>query len=289
MKVAAKPSELEAVPRAVAVGMFDGVHRGHRAVIDELRGTGLRSTVITFDPHPRTVLGREVELLTTVQRRLELLADAGVEETLVVSFTAEVAALSPEGFAQEILLAIGTEIVVFGENFRFGRARAGDAGLLRELGLQTREVQLAGGISSTAIRMQIREGDVGAAATLLGRPVEVDGTVVGGDRRGGVLGYPTANLDVDPDLLVPAYGIYAGAVGDQRAAISIGVNPHYGGSTRRIEAFLLDWSGDLYGERVVLEVWQRLRDEQAFEGETALVAQIARDVEQTRAAVRPAS
>jgi riboflavin kinase/FMN adenylyltransferase len=115
----------------------------------------------------------------------------------------------------------------------------------------------------------------------------VDGIVVGGDQRGAGLGFPTANLDLEPHLLVPAHGIYAGAVGDRRAAISIGVNPHYGGSTRRIEAFLLDWSGDLYGERLVVEVWQRLREERAFGSEEELVEQIARDVEQTRAAVRP--
>ncbi len=126
-----------------------------------------------------------------------------------------------------------------------------------------------------------------AAAKLLGRPFEVDGVVVGGDRRGGTLGFPTANLRVEPTLLVPAYGIYAGAVDDRRAAVSIGVNPHYGGTERRIEAYLLDWEGDLYGDRLVVELWRRLRDERAFESEAELIAQIARDVEETRAATRP--
>jgi riboflavin kinase/FMN adenylyltransferase len=233
------------------------------------------------------VLGKDVELLATLRRRLELLAEAGVEETLVVPFTEEVAALSPERFVEEILLAIGAEIVIAGKDFRFGRARAGDAALLRELGIDTREVPSVEGISSTALRDLIRAGAVADAAALLGRPVEVDGVVVGGDRRGAGLGFPTANLELDPNLLVPAFGIYAGAVGDRRAAISIGVNPHYGGSTRRVEAFLLDWSGDLYGDRLVLEIWQRLREERAFESEAALVDQIARDVEQTRAALRP--
>ena len=126
-----------------------------------------------------------------------------------------------------------------------------------------------------------------AAAELLGRPLEVDGTVVSGDRRGKTLGFPTANLRVDPHLLVPGFGIYAGAADGKRAAISIGVNPHYGGTERRIEAYLLDWEGDLYGDRLVVELWRRLRDERAFESEADLVAQIARDVEETRAATRP--
>ncbi len=145
------------------------------------------------------------------------------------------------------------------------------------------------GVSSTGIRQLADRGDVAAAATLLGRPFEVEGRVVPGDRRGGTLGFPTANLQVDPELLVPAYGIYAGAVGAIRAAVSIGVNPHYGGSERRVEAHLLDWEGDLYGERIVLELWRRLRDEQAFPDEAALVAQIARDVDEARAATRPST
>ena len=131
------------------------------------------------------------------------------------------------------------------------------------------------------------DSDVRAAAPLLGRPVEIEGTVVSGEARGGTLGFPTANLRTEPTLLVPAYGIYAGSALDERAAMSIGVNPHYGGAERKVEVFLLDFDGDLYGERLVVEVWQRLRDEAAFESEEALVAQIARDVEATRAATRP--
>ena len=126
------------------------------------------------------------------------------------------------------------------------------------------------------------------AAGLLGRPLKLDGTVVWGDQRGGTLGFPTANLRVDPEMLVPAYGIYTGAVGDLRAAISIGVNPHYGGTERRIEAYLLDWHGNLYGDRLVVEVWDRLREERAFASEADLVDQIAKDVEETRASTRPA-
>src|SRR5205085_11591851 len=137
------------------------------------------------------------------------------------------------------------------------------------------------------IRGQAHAGGMEAAAELLGRPLEADGIVVSGDHRGGTLGFPTANLRIDPALLVPAFGIYAGAVGDRRTAVSIGVNPHYGGTERRIEAYLLDWEGDLYGDRLVVELWQRLRDERAFESEAELIEQIAKDVEETRAATRP--
>ena len=144
------------------------------------------------------------------------------------------------------------------------------------------------GVSSTAIRDAVRAGELAQAARLLGRPYELDGTVVSGDQRGGTLGYPTANLALGADLVVPPYGIYAGFARGHRAAVSIGVNPHYGGSERRIEPHLLDFDGDLYGERLVLELWEYLREERAFASEDELVAQIGRDVEQTRAVARPA-
>jgi riboflavin kinase/FMN adenylyltransferase len=148
-------------------------------------------------------------------------------------------------------------------------------------------VPLVEGISSSQLRNLLRAGEIERSAALLGRPPEVEGTVVAGDARGGTLGFPTANLSVDPQLLVPAYGIYAGSALDHRAAISIGTNPHYGGEERRIEAFLLEFEGDLYGRRIVAQLWQRLRDERAFESERELIDQIARDVEATRAAVPP--
>jgi riboflavin kinase / FMN adenylyltransferase len=288
MNVARVPSELERRPRAVAIGTFDGVHLGHRAVVRAAVDAGQTPTVVTFDPHPRSVLGNRVELLSTLERRLELLGRCGVEDVLVVEFTPEIAALEPEDFAQRYLVEIGAEVVVAGTGFRFGRRRAGDLELLRRLGLDARQVPLVEGVSSTRIRQLARSGDVAGAARLLGRPLEVDGVVVGGDQRGGTLGFPTANLRVDPGLLVPGFGIYAGAAGDRRAAISIGVNPHYGGTERRVEAYLLDWTGDLYGTRIVLELWQRLRDERAFGSEAELVEQIAGDVEATRSARAPA-
>jgi riboflavin kinase/FMN adenylyltransferase len=144
------------------------------------------------------------------------------------------------------------------------------------------------GVSSSGVRDAVRDGDLAGAAEMLGRPFELDGTVVAGDQRGGTLGYPTANIAMDPQLLCPRYGIYAGEALGHRAAVSIGTNPHYGGTERRIEPYLLDFDGDLYGKRLVVELWARLRDEEVFESEEALIDQIARDVDATRAAVRPA-
>lgn len=287
MRVARKAEELAAAERTVAIGSFDGVHRGHRRVLDAaLEGPG-QVTVLTFWPHPRLVLGNRVELLSTLERRLELLGERAVDEVLVVEFTPELARQSPEEFADSVLRRMGARTIVAGENFRFGRGAAGDLALLERAGFDVRRVPLLEGVSSTGIRALLQEGDVVAAAELLGHPAELDGVVVLGDQRGGTLGFPTANLSVEPDLLVPAYGIYAGAARDHRAAISIGVNPHYGGDERRIEPHLLDFEGDLYGQRLVVELWQRLRDEQAFASEEQLVAQIALDIEATRAADRP--
>ena len=287
MKIAHAPSQLERQPRAVAIGAFDGVHRGHRSVIQTALDTGLAATVLTFDPHPRIAFGHRVELITTLERKLELFEAAGAESALIVSFTPEVMRLEPEEFAEEYLRAIGAEVVVAGGDFRFGRGRTGDLGLLERLGFEVRTAPEVAGVSSSAIRALVEEGDVAGAAALLGRPPELDGIVVPGERRGGTLGYPTANLGVDSNLLVPRFGIYAGAARGHRAALSIGTNPHYGGTERRIEPYLLDFDGDLYGQRLVVEVWQRLRDERAFPSEEALIEQIARDVEATRDAVRP--
>jgi riboflavin kinase/FMN adenylyltransferase len=271
--------------RAVVIGTFDGVHRGHRHVIESALATGLPVRVLTFEPHPRAVLGNLVELVTTVERRLELLRDAGATETTVVEFTLELAQVEPEDFAAAHLGP--DDVVVAGEDFRFGRKRRGDLELLRTLGYEVRSVERLPEVSSSEIRSRLHEGDMPGAAQLLGRAPELDGVVVPGDRRGGTLGYPTANLALDPRLLVPRYGIYAGATrgpdGRQyRAAMSIGTNPHYGGRERRVEPYLLDFEGDLYGQRLVVELWERLRDERAFATEQELVDQIARDVERTR-------
>jgi riboflavin kinase/FMN adenylyltransferase len=287
VKVAHRPEELTADDCVAAIGTFDGVHRGHRRVLETARAAGAPVTVVTFWPHPRLVLGNRVELLSTLERRVELLEEAGVDEVLVVEFTPELAAREPADFAESLLRQIGAKVIVVGENFRFGRAAAGDAALLERLGFDVRTVPTVTGVSSTEVRGLLRKGDVGGAAQLLGRPPELEGTVVLGDQRGGTLGYPTANVSVPDELLVPAYGIYAGSALGHRAAISIGVNPHYGGDERRIEPYLLDFEGDLYDRRLVVELWRRLREERAFSSEEELVAQIARDVEEARAAERP--
>ena len=289
MRIVHEPGALDRRPRAVAIGSFDGVHRGHRAVIDAVRATGLEATVVTFDPHPRIALGNKVELLTTLARRLELLDEAGVAAVLVAAFTPELQQLTAEQFAERYLRATGVEVVVAGADFRFGVRRSGDLALLERLGFDVVVVPELPGVSSTAIRAALGDGDVMGAAAMLGRPFELDGVVVAGDQRGGTLGYPTANLRMEPDLACPQYGIYAGFGLGHRAAISIGTNPHYGGTERRIEPYLLDFDGDLYGRRLVVELWERLRDEAVFDSEAALVEQIARDVEATVRARRPGS
>jgi riboflavin kinase/FMN adenylyltransferase len=288
VKVAHRPEELEPARRAVAIGTFDGVHRGHRRVLDAALTASLRSTVVTFDPHPRTVLGAPVELLATLERRLELFEEAGLDDALVLRFDEQLLTLAPEAFAETVLRAIGTELVAAGEGFRFGHGRAGDLALLERLGFDVRRVPLLEGVSSSRIRKLLVAGDVEEAAHLLGRPPEVEGIVVLGDQRGRLLGFPTANLASPPGVLVPELGIYAGATIGHRSAISIGTNPHYGGAERRVEGHLLDFDGDLYGQRLVFELWQRLRDEAAFGSEAELIEAIANDVARTRTAVRPA-
>ena len=287
MRIAHAPSQLERRPRAVAIGTFDGVHRGHRSVLRAAVDSGLEPTVITLDPHPRIVLGNRVDLISTLERRLELLAEAGVADTMVAAFTPEFMRLTPDEFIATYLTSIGAEAVAVGEDFRFGHRRSGSLETLRAAGLELVPVAEVERVSSSGVRDAVRDGDLAGAAEMLGRPFELDGTVVAGDQRGGTLGYPTANIAMDPQLLCPRYGIYAGEALGHRAAVSIGTNPHYGGTERRIEPYLLDFDGDLYGKRLVVELWARLRDEEVFESEEALIDQIARDVDATRAAVRP--
>jgi riboflavin kinase/FMN adenylyltransferase len=257
-------------------------------VLEAAIAAGARPAVVTFDPHPRSLFGAEVQLLSTLERRLELLEQVGIQDVLVCPFDDELAALTAEEFAESVLRAAGVEVVAAGDGFRFGRGRAGDLELLERLGFDVRRVPIVDNVSSSHIRALLGDGNVGRAAQLLGRPPEVEGVVVTGDRRGAGLGFPTANLDTAPGLLVPALGIYAGEALGHRAAISIGTNPHFGGGERRVEAYLLDFDGDLYGRRLVVELWERLRDEAAFDSEASLVAAIAADVQRTREAQRPA-
>ena len=287
MNVTRRAADLDPARRAVAIGTFDGVHRGHRRVIEAARAAHLRSAVVTFDPHPRTVFGEQVELLATIERRLELLDELGVEDVLVLPFDEEIAALSPEAFAERVLRGAGAEVVAAGDGFRFGRGRSGDLDLLERLGFDVRRVPIVDNVSSSHIRKLLANGEVERAATLLGRPPDVEGLVAHGDERGAGLGFPTANLAVPKGVLVPKLGIYAGAALGHRAAISIGTNPYFGGTERRVEAFVLDFDGDLYGQRLVVELWERLRDEAAFGSEAELVAAIDEDVRRTRAASRP--
>jgi riboflavin kinase / FMN adenylyltransferase len=285
--VARRADELQPARRSVAIGTFDGVHRGHERVLQAARAAHLRPAVVTFDPHPRAVLGGEVELLTTTQRRLELFEAAGIEDALLLRFDEELAGLAPEAFADSVLRAAGAEVVAAGETFRFGHRRSGDLELLARLGFDVRRVPLVENVSSSHVRRLLASGDVVHAGQLLGRPPEVEGIVVHGDHRGKALGFPTANLELPPELLVPLDGVYAGEALGCPAAVSIGTNPHYEGVERRVEAHLLDFHRDLYGERLVVELWERLRDQARFESEAELVAAIADDVRRTRTAVRP--
>ncbi len=287
MNVVLLPEELAEARRAVAVGTFDGVHLGHRRVIDAARAAGLRTAVVTFDPHPRAVLGRDVELLTTLERRLELLEAAGVEDVLVLAFDEVLAALEPTEFAERILRGVGAEVIAAGETFRFGRGRQGDLTLLEELDFDVRRVPVLENISSSRIRELVHAGEPNRAAPILGRPPEVEGIVVHGDGRGRALGFPTANLDVPPGLLVPPDGVYAGWTRDRLAAISIGTNPQFDGVERRVEAHLLDFDDDLYEQRLVVEVWNWVRGQMRFESVDALVDQIGADVARTRESSRP--
>ena len=291
------------VDRCVAtIGVFDGVHRGHQRMVHRTlaRAAELRlpAVAITFDPLPEAVLRPESAppLLTTFERRLELLADLGLDGAYVVHFDADFAQLSPADFAWSVLVeALRTVDVLVGENFRFGRRASGDVATLTELGstagFMVDAVSLAhpeGGdsppFSSTWIRERIAAGDVEAAANALGRPHRVEGVVVHGDHRGRELGYPTANLDVPTDLAVPADGVYAGWLDGMPAAVSIGTNPTFNGTARRVEAYVLD-RGDLelYGQYMRLDLAARLRGMVAFDGIDPLRAQMADDVARARA------
>jgi riboflavin kinase/FMN adenylyltransferase len=300
--------DVDGVPSSVAtVGVFDGVHRGHRTVISgvvsDAQARGVLAAVVTFDPHPLAVVRPELTppALATLEHRLALLEELGVGGVLVLPFTNERADQGPEDFVREVLVErLHVVAVHVGENFRFGRKAAGDIALLGELGQQhgfeVVAVPLAGpagsgtpdGWSSTAIRGVLAEGDVDGAARALGRLHRVEGEVVHGDHRGRELGYPTANLAPDDVSAVPRDGVYAGwltrASGDRLpAAISIGTNPTFGGTVRRVEAYVLDRDDlELYGEHVALDFLGRLRDTVRFDGVEPLLEQMADDVRRAR-------
>lgn len=298
---------------SVALGVFDGLHRGHRGLVghavDVGRRLGASPVLVTFDPHPMEVVrpGSHPELLTTPERRAELAADFGVDGAFALPFDREMASWEPEEFVDRVLVdGLGCRAVTIGDNFSFGRRAAGTPEMMRQLcaerGITCQVVDLleADGerVSSTRIRRLLSTSDVAGAAELLGRPHRVDGTVVRGAGRGGRdLGYPTANLDLPEYTSVPADGVYAGwftVLGDPAvdgsivpgraypAAISVGTNPTFGDASRSVEAFVLDQTADLYGHHTAVEFVDHVRDMEKFSSVDQLLEAMGRDVRLTR-------
>ncbi|GAA1378013.1 bifunctional riboflavin kinase/FAD synthetase [Catellatospora chokoriensis] len=286
----------------VTIGVFDGVHTGHQQTIGHAvkraRELGLPAVVLTFDPHPSEVVrpGSHPAMLTSPQRKAELLAGLGVDVLCVQPFTLDFSKLDADRFVHDVLVEhLHAALVVVGENFRFGHKAAGDVELLAKLGrtfgFAVESAPLVTGdgtvYSSTYVRACVDAGDVAAAAAVLGRPHRLEGVVVRGDQRGREIGFPTANLMVAKYAAVPADGVYAAWLvrGNERlpAAVSIGTNPTFAGQDRRVEAYVLDFSGDLYGERLALDFVSHLRPTLKFDGIASLVEAIEDDVARTRA------
>ncbi|HTW12075.1 MAG TPA: bifunctional riboflavin kinase/FAD synthetase [Solirubrobacteraceae bacterium] len=272
-------------PRKIAVGEFDGVHVGHRAVIAG------NDTVLTFEPHPLSVLRPHAapKLLTSLEVKIALIERLGVRELVIVPFDDGFAHMGPAEFIDTVLVQkLGATHVSVGENFRFGHLATGTTTLLAHDGrFQARIVPLVevdgATVSSTRIRKLVSGGDVERAARLLGEPFRLRGEVVDGDKRGRELGFPTANMVPDPAVVCPGNGVYACRVGERLAAVNVGVRPTFGRNlTLLVEAFLLDFKGDLYGQTLCVEFIKRLRGEERFEDVEALMDQMRRDVEATR-------
>jgi riboflavin kinase / FMN adenylyltransferase len=278
-------ADVEARPRRVAVGEFDGVHLGHREVI---AGS---DTVLTFEPHPLAVVRPEAapRLLTSLDAKAELIATLGVQELVVIGFNEEFSAQTPQEFIDHVLVErlCATHVSV-GENFRFGHGASGDTDMLgADPRFETRVVRLVEVdgeiVSSSHIRALVSAGDVEHAARFLGSPFQLRGEVVNGDRRGRELGFPTANIVPDEELVCPGHGIYAARADGRCAAVSVGVRPTFGtGRAVLVEAYLLDFEGDLYGQMLRVDFMARLRGERRFDSVEALVQQMHVDVEQTR-------
>ena len=303
-------------PTAVTIGVFDGVHRGHQALLarvaEEAAARGLLPGAITFDRHPMTVVrpGSHPRLLSTLSQRVALLGECGMAFVLVLPFTLKLSRMAAEEFAVKVLLeTVSARVIVVGHNFRFGHRAAGDARLIAALaaprGVDVIALPLdddAGdAVSSTRIRAALADGDVETAARLLGRPFAVEGHVVRGAERGRLLGIPTANLRVPARLALPAKGVYAGhlqVVGSHGshgshgseplpAVSNVGVSPQFGGTQLRVETYVLDFDGDLYGKRVRVTFEHRLRDETVFPDVQALVDQMNDDVALARRLLEP--
>ena len=290
----------------VTIGSYDGVHRGHQLIIGEAvargRELGLPTVVVTFDPHPSEVVrpGSHPPLLAPHPRRAELMAELGVDAVLVLPFTREFSQLSPADFVVKVLVdKLHARTVVEGPNFRFGHKAAGDVAFLTELGttydydvlvFDLYERGDAGGgepFSSTLVRQLVRDGEVGAAMEVLGRPHRVEGVVVRGAQRGRELGYPTANVETLPHTAIPADGVYAGWLGvageAMPAALSVGTNPQFNGVERSVEAYAIDRVGlDLYGLHVTVDFLSRLRGQETFDSLDGLLARMAQDVQNCR-------
>lgn len=303
-------------PAVVAIGKFDGVHAGHRALLERARvdatSSGARVVAVTFDRNPLAVLRPEKcpPSLIGVRQKVRLLEETGIDAALVLRFDADLAALEATAFVEHVLVGrLGVRTVLVGEDFRFGRGGAGDPALLAEMGKKhgfgvdviddVREMDGGRRVSSTWIRELLAAGDVEGAAKLLGRAPSVQGEVVRGLQRGRELGYPTANLTSEMEGFIPADGVYAGWLVDEGApdrlrqgtrypaAISVGLNPTFDDvSVRQVEAYVLDETGlDLYGHDVEVQFVRRIRGMTAFAGVDALIAQIADDVAQVRVAL----
>lgn len=284
MKVTMLP-DAEQRARRVAVGTFDGVHVGHRKVIEGA------DTVLTFDPHPVEVVHPDAapKLLMPFPVKRDVIEGLGISELVVIPFDREFAGIAPESFCEDVLVrTLGAEWVSVGENFRFGRKAAGDVEMLSSRDeFETRVVPLieegAETVSSTRIRALIAAGEMEEAVRCLGAPFIVEGEVISGDARGRKLGFPTANLLPDDSLVVPGHGVYAAFANGQPAAVSIGVRPTFGtGRALLIEAYLIDWEGDLYGQTLRIAFISRLRGERRFPGVEELVAQMHDDVRDAR-------
>ncbi|MGA2452825.1 MAG: bifunctional riboflavin kinase/FAD synthetase [Solirubrobacteraceae bacterium] len=290
MKVTRLPDVERGTERSVAVGTFDGVHLGHREVI---KGA---DSVLTFEPHPVSVVSPQhtPKLLTTLERKAELVASLGVQELIVIPFDREFASRSASEFIDDVLVgALGAKQVAIGENFRFGHKAQGDPPLLsadRRFSTVVHPLLEVDGeiVSSSHIRGLVLAGEVAEADRLLGAGFELRGEVVPGDQRGRELGFPTANLVPDEALVCPGHGVYAciaasEAIGTRPAAVSIGVRPTFQtGRGELIEAYILDFDGDLYGSELRLRFLARLRGERRFSDPTALIEQMHRDVARTR-------
>jgi riboflavin kinase/FMN adenylyltransferase len=292
------PSDLG--PCVVSIGVFDGVHRGHRSILDRAvtaaHERGATSVVVTFDPHPAKVVGRPVPaMLGNLRRRAQLLGEVGIDRMFVLPFTREISEWTPEEFVERLLVdKLHVVHVVVGENFRFGHRAAGDIDLLTRLGrtfgfaVDSAPLVTADGtpFSSTYIRASVDAGEVRAAGQALGRPHRLEGVVVRGDQRGREIGFRTANLLCGRYTAIPADGVYACWLvrrGERlMAATSIGTNPTFNGRERRVEAYVLDFDGDLYGERLALDFVDRLREMRRYDGIDPLIAQIRQDVADTR-------